>query len=317
MGTQLTQNIVNANSKIEHRSEAVRDGRNFQVTIHPDDIATGAVFMTVQLPKNKFQHAAPADVRAAHFDPDNSLKKNEESGILRLELVKAEPDGDAGNPMPVSLVRVADTATRGPDQAGSGVFSQAAVSGPFNVKVTFTEEPRGDIGKDIIDVKRGKVTRVIKGTPFYVKPHESEGNYADAASVPFTTGRDRRYHSYLVQITPDLKINDETVEVAIKAFDDMVEPPNRWTAPGNLSLAHNKYLLIVPVDQGSVVDIFKAANDAKLANEVFVSDGFVIPAGGYLVLTQGTAAQSGVTGSPDKGKADKKTAVQKALQCQE
>ena len=65
-------------------------------------------------------------------------------------------------------MRVADIATRGPDQAGSGgFFSQAAVSGPFGVKVTFTEEPNGAI-TDIIDVKRGKVTSVVKGSPFYV-----------------------------------------------------------------------------------------------------------------------------------------------------
>ena len=81
--------------------------------------------------------------------------------ILRLELVKEEPP--AGNPEVVSLVRVADTATRGPDQGGIGFFSQAAVSGPFGVKVTFTEEPHGDI-TGIIDVKRGKVTGVIKGS---------------------------------------------------------------------------------------------------------------------------------------------------------
>ena len=310
LGIPLVKRILNANSKIEHRSDAVRDGRNFQVTIAPDDIAAGAVFMTVQLPAGAFQHAAPADVRAAHFDKDKSLKSNKKSEVLRLELVKEEPPD--GRPMPVSLVRAADTATRGPDQGGSGVFSQAAVSGPFQVKVTFTEEPNGKI-EDIIDVKRGKVTRVIKGTPFYVQPDASEGNYTGTAPdiVPLTTGRDRRYHSYLLTITPDLKVGDETVEVAIKSFDDMVLPPKRWTAPANLSLAHNRYLLIVPVDQGSVVDIFKAANDAKLANEVFVSDGFVIPAGGYLVLTQGKADQSGVTPSPPK-LADKKTAVQEA-----
>lgn len=312
LGILLDQDIGAANSMITHRSDAVRDGRNFQVTLDSTDVHDMAAFMTVQLPAGAFQHAAPADVRAAHFDKDKSLKSNKESGVLRLELVKEEPT--AGSPMPVSLVRAADTATRGPDQGMTGVFSQAAVSGPFQVKVTFTEQPNGKI-EDIIDVKRGKVTRVIKGTPFYVAPDASEGNYTgavgEATGVPFTTGRDRRYHSYLLTITPDLKVGDETVEVAIKSFDDMVLPPKRWSAPANLSLAHNRYLLIVPVDRGSLVDIFKAANDAKLANEVFVSDGFVIPAGGYLVLTQGKADQSGVTGSPAK-LADKKTAVQEA-----
>ena len=138
------------------------------VTIDAADINPAAAFMMVQLPAGAFQHAAPADVRAAHFDADNALKSNKESGILRLELVKQEPTDPAGDPEVVSLVRVADVATRGPDQAGTGgFFSLAAVSGPFNVKVTFTEEPNGAI-TDIIDVKRGKVTSVVKGSPFYV-----------------------------------------------------------------------------------------------------------------------------------------------------
>ena len=178
LGISLAQPI-DAASIITHRSGAVRDGRNFVVTIDAADVSDNAVYMTAQLPKGAFQHAAPADVRAAHFDADNSLKSNTESAILRIELVKQEPANPRGpgDPEVVSLVRVADTATRGPDQAGSGFFSQAAVSGPFGVKVTFTEEPNGAI-TDIIDVKRGKVTSVVKGSPFYTRPDASEGNYS-------------------------------------------------------------------------------------------------------------------------------------------
>ena len=307
LGNNLMQTVTAAASIISHRSDAVRDGRNFTVTIDATDVNDSAAFMTAQLPAGVFQHAAPADVRAAHFDADNSLKTNKESGVLRIELVKEEPA--AGGPMPVSIVRGADTATRGPDQGGSGVFSQAAVSGPFNVKVTFTEEPNGKI-EDIIDVKRGKVTRVIKGTPFYVKPHFSEGNYADAAAVPLTTGRDRRYHSYLLTITPNLTVGDETVEIAIKAFDDMVLPPKRWSTPTNLSLASNRYLLIVPVAQDALTDIFKAAADAKTGNEIFLPEAVIVEPQEYLVVARGAnAAESGVVESKAKV-ADKKTAAQ-------
>ena len=42
-----------------------------------------------------------------------------------------------------------------------------------------------------------------------------------------------------------------TVEVAVKKFDDLVLPANSWTPPANLSLAHNRYLLIVPVATGA------------------------------------------------------------------
>ena len=306
LGIPLAEPINNAGSKIEHRSDAVRDGRNFMVTLAAEDVNGAAAFMRVQLPKGAFQHAAPADVRAAHFDKDKALKWNAESGILLLELVKEEPE--AGDPDVVSLVRAADTITRGADQGATGVFSQAAVSGPFDVKVTFTEEPNGAIA-DIIDVKRGTVTRVIKGTPFYVRPHISEGNYAAAGDIPLTTGRDRRYHSYLLTITPNLAKGDETVEVAVKAFDDLVIPANSRTPPANLSLAHNRYLLIVPVNPAAITDIFEPATKDKPSNEVFLSDGLVIAAGGYLVITQGTAAQSGVAGSPAK-LVDKKLAAQ-------
>ena len=308
LGISLGEYISAPGSKIEHRSDAVRDGRNFMVTLDETDVSGDAAFMTVQLPKNKFQHAAPADVRAAHFDADKSLKWNTDSNVLTLELVKAEPE--PGDPLPVSLVRAADTITRGADQGATGVFSRAAVSGPFNVKVTFTEEPHGSI-KDIIHVKRGKVTGVIKGTPFYVRPDVTEGNYDDSTNtVPLTTGRDRRYHSYLLTITPDLKKGDETVEIAVNKFDDMVLPANSWSPPANLSLAHNRYLLIVPVAQDVLTDIFEPAATDKPSNEVFISEGLVIPAGGYLVLTQGDADQSGVTGSPAKI-ADKKLPAQK------
>lgn len=302
LGIMLTACIKHQDSMITHRSDAVRDGRNFQVTIASEDINDNAIFMIVKLPAGAFQHAAPADVRAAHFDPNNSLKTNKESEVLRIELVKREPT--PGNPMPVSLVRVADTATRGPDQGGMGVFSQAVVSGPFKVKATFTEEPNGAI-EDIIDVKRGKITHVVKGTPFYLAPDMTEGNYPKASDVPLTTGRDRKYYSYLLDITPNFNVGDETVEVAVKGFDDMVLPPNRWAPPANLSLAHNRYLLIVPVDTSKISDIFKPSADAKASNEIFIPDGLVIPAGGYLVLTQGTEDQSGVTSSPLKI-ADKK-----------
>ena len=313
LGVSLAESINDADSKIEHRNDVVRDGRNFMVTIDEDDVNAAAAFMMVQLPAGAFQHAAPADVRAAHFDADNSLKSNKESGILRLELVKEEPA--VGDPEVVSLVRVADVATRGPDQAGTGgFFSLAAVSGPFNVKVTFTEEPNGAI-IDIIDVKRGKVTSVVKGAPFYVRPDASEGNYSTEnlpEMPPPTTGRDRRYHSYLLTITPNLAAADETVEVAVKKFDDLVIPAKSWTPPANLSLAHNRYLLIVPVATGAKrVEITKGNANAltALVTGIFLPEGLVVQAGKYLVLTVGTAAQSGVQGSTATLKNKKGAAV--------
>ena len=325
LGISLAEPINDEDSKIEHRSSAVRDGRNFQVIIDPGDINPAAAFLLVSLPAGAFQHAAPADVRAVHFSDDAAvvLKTNAVSNILRLELVKEEPSGAtvASNPSGpaapevVSLVRVADTVTRGPDQGGSGFFSLAAVSGPFNVKVTFTEEPHDAI-TDIIAVQRGKVTSVVKGSPFYSLPDASEGNYSTdnlPATPPLTTGRDRRYHSYLLTIAPNLAKADETVEVAVKGFDDLVIPANSWTPPGNLSLAHNRYLLIVPVATGATrtptVSADNAAALAALVTGKFLPEGLVVQAGKYLVLTVGDAAQSGVQASTATLKDKKGAAV--------
>ena len=105
---------------------------------------------------------------------------------------------------------------------------------------------------------------------------------------------------------------DETVEVAVKAFDDLVIPPNSWTPPANLSLAHNRYLLIVPVATGAKrVEITKgnAAALTALVTGIFLPEGLVVQAGKYLVLTVGTAAQSGVQGSTATLKDKKGAAV--------
>ena len=132
--------------------------------------------MTASLPAGAFQNAEPDAIQAAHLDKDKSLKSNKVSDpILRVILVKEEPEGDAGNPSVVSIVRVVPTA---PDAASR--FISAAVNGPFHVRVTFTEEPR-DFGLsnmgDRFEIDNGEVTAVVPGTPFYLAPPATEGDY--------------------------------------------------------------------------------------------------------------------------------------------
>ena len=139
--------------------------------------------MTASLPAGAFQNAEPDAVQVAHLDKDKSLKLNKVSEVLRVILVKQEPE--AGNPSVVSIVRVVPTATD-----PSSRFISAAVNGPFNVRVTFTEEPR-DFGLsnmgDRLEIDNGEVTAVSPGTPFYLAPPETEGDYTTPNSGWCTT----------------------------------------------------------------------------------------------------------------------------------
>ena len=103
------------------------------------------------------------------------------------------------------------------------------------------------------------------------------------------------------------------MEVAVKGFDDLVLPPNSWTPPANLSLAHNRYLLIVPVATGATRAVEITADNAAaltaLVTGKFLPEGLVVQAGKYLVLTVGDAAQSGVQASTATLKDKKGAAV--------
>ena len=318
-GAALATAIASGSSKITHRNEAFPDGRNFKVTIVQTDITSGARYMTVLLPAPRvavvatataeaitaranvsFTHAEPTDVRTALID-NKVLMWNKDSNALRFELVNAEPAED--DPDVVSIVRLIPTTA-----AATSRFTAAAVSGPFDVRVTFTEQPNFamDAGNIKIadlpfELENAKITSIFKGAPFYLAPDGSEGNYSSnnlPATPPDPTGRDSRYHPYLLTITPDLITSDDVV-IRVKPFNDMVKPANQFSPPSNLTSALNRSVLRVKVHGGAVADIFKTNTDALAAASaggtgVFIGGGLVIPSGGYLVLARGAAADSGV-----------------------
>ena len=88
--------------------------------------------------------------------------------------------------------------------------------------------------------------------------------------------------------------------IRVKAFTDLVKPPNSYSPNTALALAQNRAVLRVSVHLGAVrADIFKANTDALAAASaggtgVFLGGGLVIPSNGYLVLARGAAADSGV-----------------------
>ena len=310
-----------AGSSIQHRTATFPDGRNFRVMIDAGDIPATARYMTATLPAGAFQNAEPDAIQAAHLDKDKSLKSNKESEVLRLILVKEELEA-AADPELISIVRVIPTAA-----AATSRFTAAAVTGPFQVRITFSEEPRdfafANMG-DRLDIENGEATVVVPGAPFYLAPDGSEGGYTSiadagagaaeitAGTVPVPTGREAQYHSYLVTIAPNVA-GANFVEIRVKTFQDLVEPPNTWVPPTNLSLIAERHLLRVPVSSTAVEDVFADLDpddtvaavkaETKLANEVFIPEKLVIPGGengGYLVLAVGTAAQHGIQGSTAK-----------------
>lgn len=305
--------FTDAGTTLVHHNTRFPDGRNFMVTIAEADVPNTARFASITLPANSFKHADIADVIeatskgastnvnvAAKFDgnKDGDIADADDPTTLWLQLVNAEPT--EGDPEVVSIIRVVDVASRA-DQGAQAAFGAAAVTGPFMVKVTFTEEPnlamkdgRIDIAKLPFNLENAKITNIVKGTPHYLDPPFSEGNYADAAGVPDTTGRDARYHPYLLTIEPALT-NANDVVIRVTSFEDLVIPSNRYTPPNNLASAINRSVLRVSVHPGYVVksadavtsDATKANRDNLRGNEVFVPGESVVPSGGYLVLVRG------------------------------
>ena len=311
-GVEITQtpDLSSSASVISHRNTAFPDGRNFAVTIDAADIPDTTKFMTISLPAGAFQHADPADALAGNTLGQSLASKyinikddrgtEVKDGALRLILVNAEPEPAAspgGNdPKVVSIVRTVSTAS--PTDQGSALIGAQSVSAKedFYAAVTFTEEPR-DVNA-IFQIIGGdgvaKITNIAKGTPFYLEPPFSLGNYADQDAVPHPSGRDARYHPYVLTIEPN-KTNTADIVLQVKRFEDMVVPPNWYEPPNNLALIANRSVLRVQVRGGTAAksvatvtnEATKANRDNKRTNEVFIPGGLVVPSGGYLVLARG------------------------------
>ena len=132
-------------------------------------------------------------------------------------------------------------------------------TGPFDVRIILTEEPKGGFTADLIEVQNGTAGTPVKGltykgastTPaqtaeltfsninYYnpgTTPAENPTPVAATAEAGFpeATGRDNEYHEYSVTITPNPDV-DGNVTISIKQFADNVQPvPNMYvplTAP--------------------------------------------------------------------------------------
>ena len=309
------------------------DRKNFKVTIAGGAFASStlgnAAAVLVHLADNAFRNVESTAVAASLVDAkarQTGLSKKAPGDNLPIMLVAAESN-DTDNaaiglslaPEVVSIVQIVPTASLAESR-----FQAAAVSGPFQVRITLTEEGLDfakDGKSDYIDVQNGTLTSIVPGVPFATPaPDRNEGGYAESGddAVPSVSGRDKMYHPYLVTIEPNLVASTtahenqaRSVEIRVKAFDDLYIPANGWVPPTNYALAVNRSLLSVPINPAAIqTSIFKPADDAKTGNEVFLPGAMIVEPGEYLVIARGAdAGESGVVASPAKDE-DKKTAAQ-------
>ena len=215
----------------------------------------------------------------SHFGPDAHQHLNNPSNQFNVDLV----DADQGDPMynkgisadPVTAATVVgetdNEAFNGPGSGTPGVvtidqLSQRAgfiETGPFDVRIILTEEPKGGLMTDMILVEGGgSATKVTKGvtlrgallevndtvvstdivqaernselttaiaTYYIVNAEEGEALVlAEGAALPEATGRDNMYYQYFVTIEPNPGVSGN-LTISLNLFEDNVIPtPNRY-----------------------------------------------------------------------------------------
>ena len=172
----------------------------------------------------------------------------------------------AGTPGVVSIDRILDRSTFAPIETG-----------PFNVRVILTEEPRmGDasgLTTDMIQVDGGgSATTVVAGLTYEELTLAMVGSYSvvdgggtadtddpEDDDLPEATGRDNEYYTYSVTITPDSGV-DGDLTISIKQFMDHVKPVSKQYLP----LSAEQRVATTLDDDDEVV------RDARLMNETLM-----------------------------------------------
>ena len=231
---------------------------------------------------------ATLDHVTSHFDPDGPgdglphQHLNSQSNLFRVDLV----DDDEGEAK--YSTTLAATPLSGEGVPGIVTIDQLRErtgfieSGPFDVRLILTEEPKGGLTTDLIMVEGGgsatNVTKgaTLKGAITATDPpgisRSSELTLAMAsfvemiataptgtlASLPEATGRDNLYHQYFVTIEPDGGVNGY-ITVSVKQFADNVKP---------ISM---QYIPLTPQQRAAVIStVATTARNARVANETLM-----------------------------------------------
>ena len=245
-----------------------------------DDKKFEDALVTRGIKKSSLDHAI------AHFGPGAHHHLNKASNEFRVDLV----DDDQGNPQYNSGVSATPIAANGdPGTAGSGTPGVVTVdplreragfieSGPFDVRLILTEEPRGGLTPANILVEGGgSATKVTKGATLkgaYALPLPAQTNEltvemasyktmtdedAALANLPEATGRDNMYHQYFVTIEPKADV-DGYLTVSVMQFRDNVLPVGK------------QYIPLTPEQRRAVTlpDAEETVRDARTANETLM-----------------------------------------------
>ena len=182
-------------------------------------------------------------------DDKNAVLKSKNSVTTHTITVRPFFKADPDRPNVVSIQRL-----RPSSQTVVSAFEEAVVTGPFNIRIVFTEKPH-DFKLAHINVEGGTASHLVVGQPFArqggthanqtIRPHPIEGRYAhsgdpayglahippglDRVTVPLPTGDDAMYHQYRVTITPHRYV--DRVKISINMFHDNDSPYHNYYQP--------------------------------------------------------------------------------------
>ncbi len=224
---------------------------------------------------------------AASFDDHEGKSHahfNKASNVFNIDLV----DDDEGEAQYLPLATNA-TVGAAPATGTPGVVAitrildrnafQPIETGPFNVRIILTEEPKGGLTTDLINVMNGSATALTKGVTlkgaitvtgatraselttdnvnYYIMG--TADTLAGQDALPEATGRDNMYHQYVATITPNAGV-DGYATISINQFADNVLPVSNMYVP--LTAAQrNATILTGPAE---------IARDARLKNETLM-----------------------------------------------
>ena len=230
--------------------------------------------LIISIPPQTVQDATLSEVirqRKGEHEPHWNVVSN----VFQIDFVMM----DTGAPEVVTIDRILDRSAFSPIETG-----------PFNVRVILTEEPRmgtaSGLTTDMIQVDGGgSATAVVAGLTidggltdadspvrtegdltlgmigtYYVVSDEvatsTEAKAGGADDIPHATGRDNEYYTYSVTITPNGSVTGD-LTVSIKQFEDHVKRVSYEYLP--LSAERRVATTLSDEDE--------AARNARLANE--------------------------------------------------
>ncbi len=305
--------VTNIDSGVEIDYEAVRkNSQEYTVTITPGEWDADADGSTDDVAVENVRVYVKADMSTS-IGGDTIGKKNQLAAkVFKVITTPGMPGSET--PYPVRIKRLAPT---------SG-FMTPKVSGPFDVKIVLSEQPKDDkFTAGHIGTKNATVGDIVFGGPIarwkYLMTDEDEtrttyhdadnnNNLSGAATAgatydttaesialnPQATGAGAMFYRYKVAINPDLK-KDEAVTVWVKDFEDNegADPPEKYRHDALVSGSVVKSRKVPDaLSEGKEkltvsVDLTSVVGTPEAAGkEVSIPNDTIIPAGGYLIVAK-------------------------------